>query len=142
MSYDVQISKNREWWDEEIGGGISLDEWKSYLASDDSMRVDGITKAKSPEGTDVHYENEGLAAWVVNPNHAKVENVVWFDYRDGRVVVKNPDAETLRKMHSIAVQFVASVFGDEGEEYDENGLVVGFSAVHSKEPKKPWWKLW
>ncbi len=26
MGYEVHITRNKEWWDEDVGGGLSLDE--------------------------------------------------------------------------------------------------------------------
>jgi len=43
--------------------------------------------------------------------------MAWFDYRNGWIVVKNPDEEIRAKMKQIAKVLSAKVFGDEGEEY-------------------------
>jgi hypothetical protein len=47
--------------------------------------------------------------------------MVWFDFRQGNVVVKNPDTEVLRKMWSLAQALSANVQGDDGEGYDASG---------------------
>jgi hypothetical protein len=41
----------------------------------------------------------------------------WFDYRNGRIVVKYPDEKMLAKMRVIAEALGARVMGDEGELY-------------------------
>ena len=142
MAYDVQITRNPEWWNEEPGGGISLSEWRSYLEIDESMQLVGSVETTSTDSSRVRYENEGLAVWIDHSGHNNGEARAYFDHRSGRVVVKNPDEEVLQKMHAIAVQLVARVFGEEGEEYDENGVVKASLADQSGEHKKPWWKLW
>jgi len=58
------------------------------------------------------------------------------------VIVKNPDDEILKKMHSISILMGAKVLGEEGEEYGEHGPVEEVSEVQSTYAKKPWWKFW
>ena len=142
MGYDVHIVRNNEWWDEEVGGGVSLDEWKSYLVTDPAMRMDGYAEADTAEESVLRYENEGLAVWVAYSGHDRDGNRAWFDHRNGSVIVKNPDDEILKKMHSIALNMEAKVLGEEGEEYDENGLAEGVSEAQSAFTRKPWWKFW
>jgi hypothetical protein len=142
MGYDVHIVRNNEWWNEEVGGGISLDEWESYLGSDPTMRMDGFAEADTAEENVLRYENEGLAVWVAYSGDDRDGNRAWFDYRNGSVIVKNPDDEILKQMCSIALQMEAKVLGEEGEEYGENGLVEGVSETESAYTKKPWWKFW
>jgi hypothetical protein len=50
-------------------------------------------------------------------DHDPRGNKAWFDWRDGCIVVKNPDDEILNKMKQIAVQLRAIVVGDDGEQY-------------------------
>jgi hypothetical protein len=63
------------------------------------------------------YENDGLAVWVAYSGHQRVGNKAWFDYRTGRIIVKNPDDEIIQKMKAIALHSKARVVGDDGEEY-------------------------
>jgi hypothetical protein len=68
-----------------------------------------------------------------------------MDYRQGRIVVKNPDPAILTKMCAIAERFAARVQGDDGETYPEASNGGGDdSSDESPEPKFPWWKrlLW
>jgi hypothetical protein len=75
------------------------------------MRLTGTAEAKTPDAV-LRYENPGLAIWTKAPHSG-----TWFDYRRGRIVVKNPDPEILAKMKQIAGKLRAKVIGDEGEEY-------------------------
>jgi hypothetical protein len=58
-----------------------------------------------------------LAVWTVYSGHGLAGNMAWFDYRDGRVVVKGRDPEIIKKMKQIADDLAARVVGDEGEVY-------------------------
>lgn len=143
MGYEVHIVRNAEWWDEEVGGGISLDEWRAYVETDKTMRLDNAAEANTPEGHVIRYENRGLAVWVAYSGHEESGNKAWFDFRDGSIVVKNPDESILRKMHQIASRLAAKVVGDDGEEYDADGRIIGDSESTPAPPvRKPWWKFW
>jgi hypothetical protein len=80
------------------------------------MRMDNFAEAEVEDGI-LRYENEGLAVWMAYNGHTLKGNMGWFDYRKGRVVVKNPDDEILGKMRRIASALGAKVMGDEGELY-------------------------
>lgn len=58
-------------------------------------------------------EAPGLAVWSDCPG-----GPCWFDYRGGRIVVKNPDDVVMTKMQQIAAHLGARVQGEEGEYYD------------------------
>lgn len=66
--------------------------------------------------------------------------MAWFDYRDGCIVVKNPDEEIRRKMYFIASALGALVQGDEGERYDESGSEVrmGGDDASAEAVSRPW----
>jgi hypothetical protein len=55
---------------------------------------------------------------------AERQKYPWFDYRRGRIVVKNPDQEILRKMWLLAQRLSAKVQGDDGETYDRKGSLA------------------
>lgn len=76
----------------------------------------GVAETDTPDGT-LRYENRGLALWYRHPSGEKV----WFDFRHGRVVVKNPDEPTIEKMLGVARGLGAHVVGDDGETYDAPG---------------------
>src|SRR5689334_21508147 len=104
MGYDIRIER---------GNGekpaIALDEWLRVLSEEPEMQLVGFAEAPSPTGEVIRHESKGLALWDAHPGKRKVG----FDYRNGKSVVKNPDAATLAKMRSIAVKLGARVRGDE-----------------------------
>ncbi len=113
MGYDVHITRAAHWTESE-STPITLDEWKAYVASDPEMRMDNFAEATTTGGETIRYENEGLAVWLPG---AKDGLGGWFDYCDGRIVVKGSFGDTLAKMKRIADVFGARVMGDEGELY-------------------------
>ncbi len=133
MGYDIHITRAKSWLDASTQP-ILLEEWLEYLRSDPEMRLDGRAEARTSEGETVGYENAGLAVWVAYSQDGKDGNHAWFDFRDGRVVVKNPDSEIRRKMSRIAAHFSARVEGDDGEEYGPDGAPL------EGDPQVPWWK--
>jgi len=116
VGYDVHITRAKEWYDSEKSP-ITLEEWHAYLTSDPEMRLDGYAEATTPEGATIRIESEGLAVWTRHSGNGLDGNMAWFDYRNGQIVVNNPDDEILDKMKAIAAALHARVIGDEGEEY-------------------------
>jgi hypothetical protein len=108
MGYELHITRASEWTESE-DHPILLPEWLTYLASDVEFRLDNFAEAKAPSGDVLRYENEGLAVWLPEGG--------WFDYRRGRIVVKNPSNQMIEKMKHVALALKARVVGDEGEEY-------------------------
>jgi hypothetical protein len=115
MGYDLHVTRADPWYDAETNP-ITLVEWAAYVAADPEMRMDGFAEA-TVQGSVLRVESEGLAVWTAYSGHGRDGNMAWFDYRDGRIVVKNPDAEIISKMKKIAAYFQAKVLGDEGESY-------------------------
>jgi hypothetical protein len=112
MGYDVHITRAVRWTEGEKSP-VSLDEWKSFVASDPDMRLEGYAEATTPAGEVIRVESEGLAVWTRHPE----DRPVWLDWRRGNVIVKDPDPTILQKMKEIAIALNAHVQGDEGEEY-------------------------
>jgi len=112
MGYDVHITRKKRWSDD--GPDISDTDWQSYVASDPDMRIAGVAQATTPKGETIRYQNALLAEW---HGHSS-RHPVWFDFRSGGVVVKNPDEETISKMCRVATSLRARVQGDDGEFYD------------------------
>jgi hypothetical protein len=114
MGYDVHITRpvNRPLGNKST---IALDEWQRLVNEDPDMQLKPVAEAHSPKGEVIRYENEGLAVWKTHSGNREV----WFDYRNGRIAVKNPDDETLAKMRALAAKLEARVRGDEGEFYDD-----------------------
>src|SRR5262245_65785172 len=96
---------------------ITLEEWLAVVASDPQLRLDGFAEATTADGTVVRVESPGLAVWTGWSQHGRHGNMAWMDHRNGRVVVKNPDVEILRKLFKIAASLHATVQGDDGEAY-------------------------
>ena len=136
MGYDVHISRTEDWTESE-SEPISLDEWLAYVRSDPEMRLDGKAVVGLGDGSEMRYESSGLAVWTAYPQPRAADDLVWFDHRDGRVVVKNPDDEILGKMLGIAAALDAFVVGDDGEIYDERSIARLRDA--SKAPVA-WWR--
>jgi hypothetical protein len=137
VGYDVHITRKLRWSD--LGGAeISLADWIAVVESDPEMRLDGYAETRVGNGV-LRLDRGGLAVWIAYSGHEKAGNMAWFDFRQGNVVVKNPDPEILTKMWSLAQRLVAMVQGDEGELYDASGNVIQ-STVASL--RKPWWKFW
>jgi hypothetical protein len=109
MGYDLHVTRGD-------GQPIGEAEWRAYVASDRELDLTGVAEAETPDGT-LRYENPGLACWRGHP----AGEPVWFDFRDGQVVVKNPDEPTIGKMLIIAAALRARVQGDDGEIYESPG---------------------
>ena len=116
MGYDVHITRAKDWLDSKKQP-IKLKEWLAYVANDPEMRLDGVAEAHIDGQPVLTYENEGLAVWIGRSGHQEIRDMVWFDFRNGRVAVKNPSKEVLEKMKQIAAALGANVVGDEGELY-------------------------
>ena len=113
MGYELHITRKANWFDD--GPDIPEAEWHTYVRADPEMTMSGLAEVALPDGGMLRYENSGLAEW----RNAGKEKV-WFDYRNGRVVVKSPDEEIIGKMVSIAIALGAKVQGDDGEIYPLN----------------------
>lgn len=116
MGYDVHITRRADWWEEE-GHRISTDEWSAVVASDSDLGTVQVARA-SPWGDDavLEYRTPWLAQMVTHPEAHTYG--AWLNWRDGRIVVKNPDGPMLAKMVQIALKLGARVQGDDGEYYD------------------------
>ncbi|MER7000890.1 hypothetical protein [Streptomyces sp. NPDC000410] len=117
MGYDVHITRRTPWWEEE-GELITTQEWAAVVAADSALEMVRVARG-SPRGRDavLEYRHEWLAQMVTHPE--RDAHGAWLDWREGRVVVKNPDEVLLRKMREIAGVLGARVQGDDCEYYDE-----------------------
>lgn len=127
MGYDLHISRAKDWTDSEANP-ITEGEWWDLVAADPDLELAGAAETETPDGV-LRYENPGLALWRAHPTDEKV----WFDFRNGRVVVKNPDEPSIAKMLEVARELGARVVGDDGETYEVPGgtprpATVSFSA--------------
>lgn len=120
MSYDVHITRRKDWFDREQPG-ITLEDWSAYVNSDVSMRLDGVARTTSPSGDVIEMKSPGLAVWTAYSGHDE-GRTAWFNLSPrGNISVKDPDPEILGKMWKIAQTLSAKVQGDDGEIYDADG---------------------
>jgi hypothetical protein len=111
MGYDVHITRG-DWWEDDRER-IDDQEWTSCVERDPDLTITGEVSASTPAGETLTYRNDLLAMWSAHPSGEPIP----FDFRDGRVVVKNPDDSILAKMIEVAAELNALVQGDEGETY-------------------------
>ncbi len=111
MGYDVHITRKENWFDQDKKKSIALKEWINYIQSDKEMEL--VNEAVH-QSTQLTYQNSGLAIWTGYSGHGHNHNYAWFDFRNGNIVIKNPDTEIINKVRKIAEQLKASVQGDEG----------------------------
>lgn len=149
MGYDLHITRQQGWFDEDETKQITLQEWLDLVATDPDMRLDNYAEATTTdEKATIRVESEGLSVWTKYSGNGVRGNYAWFYYSRGNIVCKNPDDEILDKMLEIAEQLQAKVQGDESEIYDRSadGTITckHLTDSHSKQPgdKKPWWKFW
>jgi hypothetical protein len=138
MGYDVHITRRHDWSDPK-GPEISLEEWLAFVAADPEMRLDGRAETRLQDGSVFRTERRGLSVWTAYSLHDDSGNMAWFLYSHGRVIVKNPDEEILRKMWSIAQALSAKVQGDDSEVYDSSARA---SYPDTDFAGKPWWRFW
>lgn len=113
MGYDLHITR-AECWVESGDHPISLSEWQEIINGDPQLRLENAAEMIAPS-VNLRYENIGMAVCTMEDEDE--EYPVYFDYRDGRIVVKNPNDQIINKMKEIAEKLNASVIGDEGEIY-------------------------
>lgn len=118
MGYDLRITRSADESASEAAP-VTLDEWRSYVASDAEMSLTGFAEVTNPmTGESIRVDDEGLAVWADYSGDDPGGNRAWFSYRDrGEIVVKSPDDEIIAKMRQIAQRLGARVVGEEGEEY-------------------------
>ncbi len=145
---EIHITRKRNWRDDP-GAAITLDDWLNYIASDAEMRVDGFSAMDAPDGKTVRIQRPGLAVWLAYSKHGS-GNTVCFSHDRDRISVKNPDKETIGKMHRIAQALGARVQGDDDKIYDAEGNPTvdllrpkrAATPEPAAEDKKSWWKPW
>jgi len=99
MGYDLHVTR-KEFWADDEGPVISLDEWLAYRAKDPDIIPD--------------CENPGpeYALFVAHSQHWPI----WWD-ESGEICTKNPDARVIAKLVQIAESLGAKVVGDDDEIY-------------------------
>jgi hypothetical protein len=149
MGYDLHITRQENYYDDNDAYKIQLDEWKELVANDPDMQLDGFADAPLKNSGTLRLESEGLAVWTKYSGDGMSGNHAWFLYDEGNIVVKNPDEEIIGKMLEIAERLNAKVQGDDDEVYkraEDNRIVYRRAEeTYLDEPRRrnrPWWKLW
>ena len=148
MGYDLHITRKLNWFD--ASPAIDLHEWLEYVANDPDLQHDGFAETPAANGDMLRIESQGICIWKGYSGGGNPESTAWLTWNAGNVVAKNPDDEIRKKMWSIAQSLGASVQGDEGEHYGEDGGMIETttndvsSSVNERpsDPKRPWWKFW
>ncbi len=104
MGYEIHITR-AEFWAENEGHEITLDEWLRYVESDSEVQRD-------PQNSPADF------LFLANPKEA---SPLWWSR--GEVYTKNPDKPTVQKMIEIAQKLGARVQGDDGEFYDDTSKI-------------------
>ena len=117
MGYELHITKQENWFDDDDSRQISFDEWMQILADDKEMRLDNFAEATTTSEDTIRVESEGLSVWTKYSGNGLNGNYAWFNYSQGSIVCKNPDDEIIGKMLDIAGRLNAKVQGDDGEIY-------------------------
>ncbi len=113
MGYDIHITRASEWSESEKTP-IAVDAWKKVIAEDKSFVATNAAVATNPKtGEEIRVPGAAMAIWT----DSKTGKQAHFDYRQGRITVKNPDEAMIAKMKDVAKKLGARVVGDEGEEY-------------------------
>ena len=144
MGYDVHITRREHWADDEQPA-IAIGEWLALVGNSQEWDVANVAEV-SGEQSALVYENEGLAVWLAWSGHEESGSKAWFYFRDGNIVVKNPDKEILAKMLELAELLGARVQGEEGEFFDDseqlNPVQEKAVLVAPVRSQRPWWKFW
>lgn len=99
MGYDLHITR-AEHWAENRDAWIGADEWSRLVESDAELTPD---PRNGPH----------FVLWSGPSEYDEP----WFDWSDGNIYAKYPDAPMLGKMLEIAARLGARVQGDDGEIY-------------------------
>jgi hypothetical protein len=148
MGYDIHITRQENWFDDEESRMISFNEWTEFLATDPEMRRENSAEAVTSSGDFIRVDSDGLSVWIKYSGNNQNGNFAWFDYYKGNIVCKNPDYEIINKMLDIAERLNAKVQGDDGELYGRTADMQIYT-TQSEDNKseattgqKPWWKFW
>jgi hypothetical protein len=151
MGYELHIFRQNNWDDDDERSNISLEEWLSYVESDEELKLTNGYESGIPGIENSWQDSPGFCEWMIHPSPDS-PNKTWFQYFRGSISAKYPDDETIKKMITIANALNAKVQGDDGEYYD-NSYFDKKEAEINKElkqltehktlsDKKRWWKFW
>jgi hypothetical protein len=113
MGYDLHIER------EYVFEPITREQCVEYVRSDPDMETvpPGRLETTCPDGSVLGYDHGGFWVWTRHPRHDPDGYQCTFWYRDGQLIVSDPDDETVEKMRDIAERIGAHVRGDDGESY-------------------------
>ena len=97
---------------QETARRISVEEWTACVRDKPGFRA--------PLGDEAKWLGKHARIW------AEHEYPVAFDFVDGDIWVKSPDAATVVRMKLIAESLNASVFSETGELFGDHGMHDGF----------------
>jgi hypothetical protein len=98
MGYDLHITRKNYWFDDD-GPIITLEEWRAYAATDPELEAD------------LEYSRPGTYELISHPDRWPL----W--YRKGEIYTKNPDDAVIAKLVEIAGHLRARAVGDDDEIY-------------------------
>lgn len=111
MSIYVYITRHTNPADE-TGHPITAQEWMDCIDAEPDFRV--------PEADETEWLGEHARYWT------NYEPPIPFDWVDGYIQVKSPDARIIARMKTLAEKLKANVFSETGELYDARGTHAGF----------------
>jgi hypothetical protein len=106
MGYTLHITR-KEGWSDDTGPVIDEAEWRRIIEEDPELTLDLDTRCVMTNGEFI------FAAWKTEPGA-----MGWYH---GEITAKNPDEALIAKMVRIAQKLDATVQGDDGEIYREDG---------------------
>ncbi len=108
MAYELHVERKVK-----TETAISTEEWIEFVEADPDLQFAGVISS-SFEGHEVSYDNPLAVRWTGHP----FIDYVFFDFRVGSVVAKNPDEIIIEKLKVIANSLESQVVGDDGEIYN------------------------
>jgi len=99
VGYDLHVTR-KEYWSDDDGPVISLEEWQTYVTNDPEIEPDS--------------ENPGPENYVIVTHPQRWS--IWWD-ETGELYSKNPDRVVIAKLVQIAAALGARVLGDDEEIY-------------------------
>lgn len=111
--YDLHITKASE-WPESSKQPITEEQWKAIVTADSELQMDTTATAMNPKTREIiQVTNPLMASWTDPKSNQKY----YFYYSRGKITVKNPSENAIKKMKALASKIGAQVRGDEGERY-------------------------
>lgn len=131
MGYDLHITRQKHWLDDDSGHHIPKETWDALVDSDPDLKA----------------EQDGCVIWTKFSQNPQSLNRTCLHYDSGNIRAKNPDEVLIGKMLELAEKLGAQVQGDDSECYSISiSGTIHYTFPGTTEtaaiPRKPWWKLW